>query len=121
MNVEIPCDPVMELALARLEPILSSAGYRLASARIVPEAFGSALTEYKTRQHRLRIVWDGKDQWLWLQVSGTGPRMPRETDWRDLETMVGRMPKGVRLRVGGHAEARMEALEAALGDYLKQR
>ncbi len=117
--MEIPCDPVMELALKRLEPILSSAGYRLASARVDPEAFGSALAEYKRREHRLRIVWDGKDQWLWLQVSNTGPRLPRETDWRDLETTVGRTPKGVRLRVGGYAEARMEELEVALRDFLR--
>ena len=60
-------DPVFRTALERLEPVLYKHGLSVAAECHYPEAFGSAYVEYTRRNLRLRLMWDGRDRWLWAQ------------------------------------------------------
>jgi len=113
-------DPVYELARTRLEAILDPQGFRLASEYHMPEAFGSAETEYRRRGLRVRLTWDGKDRWLWLQVAPTAEKNvhPLPGMWRDLEAAIDVTPTGAYLREDAVVEHRIQELEHALRSYL---
>jgi hypothetical protein len=106
------------LGREQLEPELVSAGFRLASDQFDPGAFGSALSEYRGPARRLRIVWDGKDRWLWIQVSRPGKEHPAYNDWSDLEHELGLRPQAI-YAVDDHSLARrLSELRAALQAFL---
>lgn len=112
-------DPVVDHARAVLEPLLERLGFTIATEHYGPEAFGSVHTEYRRRTHRLVLVWDGKDRWLWLKVAPSSPvnGMAAPQSWQDLEGALGVVPYGKVLRVGPLAEARVTQLAAAVRRY----
>src|SRR6267378_2742432 len=79
-------------ARTTLEPKLELLGFRSASEAYYPEAFGSAHAEYSRRGRRVRLVWDGKDRWLWFQITVPGVLHPSTKDWTDLEQSIGAVP-----------------------------
>lgn len=107
-------------ARERLEAELGAAGYRLAAETFLPDAFGSADAEYVRRGGRLRLIWDGKDRWLWCQVAATPDSggHPAPGEWRDLETQLGLAPTGRMLRVAEVIADRIDELERAVRQYL---
>jgi hypothetical protein len=42
-------------------------GYAIERTQESPEAFGSWYRDYTRGDQRLRLVWDGRDQWFVLQ------------------------------------------------------
>jgi hypothetical protein len=47
---------------------LSCQGLRKLDEQWHPESFGSGLIVLGRSKPELRLVWDGKDEWAWLQV-----------------------------------------------------
>ena len=72
-------------AREQIEPVLSAHGFRLTRECFEPESFGSAYAEYRKEGSWLRLIWDGKDAWLWLSVARPIGRPPSISDWHDLE------------------------------------
>jgi len=105
-------------ARADLEPVLEAVGFRLAGESYHPEAFGSASADYRQRGRRLRLIWDGKDRWLWLEASPAGNDHPTAADYRDVEKLVGRAPAGFAVEADLIQERLMQ-LRAALQELLK--
>lgn len=52
----------------RLLSELSSLGIRQIEEQWHPESFGSGLIVLGRTSPELRLVWDGKDAWAWLQA-----------------------------------------------------
>ena len=105
-------DSVYQQARATLEPLLEARGFQLAAECYYPDAFGSAHAEYRRRGMRLRLIWDGKDRWLWMthapQVENA---MPREDTYRDLEASApGSGLTALTLRQGPVADERIRQL-----------
>jgi hypothetical protein len=50
---------------------LASTGLRQLDERWDPESFGSGLILLGRSKPELRLVWDGKDEWAWLQTRST--------------------------------------------------
>ena len=70
----------------RIEHVLPQYGFSLAFEAYHPEAFGSAVTEYRGRGQRLRLVWDGKDGLACLTVAEQRTNaFPQPDAYRDLE------------------------------------
>jgi hypothetical protein len=84
-----------EIARSELEPFLSSNHYRFVRETFDSESFGSAYAEYRKDDIWLRLIWDGKDYWLWMSVARPVDRPPGITDWHDLKYVLDGAPKGV--------------------------
>ena len=112
-------DPVYLQARAALETILAHAGYQLASECHHPDAFGSAEAEYRGRNERLRLTWDGKDRWLGLAAAPSrgSSYHPGPSDWRPLEPKQTTAPSQF-LRLGAVTDQRVAQLEEALRQHL---
>jgi hypothetical protein len=116
MNREL--DPVVSRARDVLEPILDRLGFALASECYSPDAFGSVNTEYRRRGHRLELVWDGKDRWLWFKVAPSGSNgVVSPESWRDLEGELRLIPEGQFIQPGLSAETRINQLASALQQF----
>jgi len=87
--------PAYVSARPQIEPVLSSRGFRLTSEHFEPESFGSAYAEYRKDDFWLRLIWDGKDGWLSIDVARTKGHYPGHADWKDLELELGRRPPGI--------------------------
>ena len=68
---------------------------------------------------RLRLVWDGKDRWLWIMVTTSG-KQPAPSQWVDLEDLLGAPPKAHMLTDGDLAQVRVDGLGAVLRHYLER-
>ena len=111
-------DAVVARAREVLEPVLASLGFSIASEHHSPEAFGSTHTEYRRRDHRVELAWDGKDRWLWLKVAPTGSNgMAVPHSWKDLEGTLRMVPEGRFLQPGPDADARAQQLAHALRQF----
>ena len=105
-------DPVFRTALERLEPVLYKHGLSVAAEWHCPEAFGSAYVDYKRQNLRLRLMWDGKDRWLWAQyVRPEGNAHVPSEGYLALETEL----------PAGSAQRLSEALAGRRVDELAQR
>jgi hypothetical protein len=112
-------DPVFQVALEQLEPIFERFGFKLASECHHPESFGSAHAEYRRRGLRLRLVWDGKDRWLWVQYArSAGDSMPREQDYLGLETAADAATNRTHTTPPEMAGARVRELATRLEAFL---
>ena len=112
-------DPVFQAALDALEPILFASGLKLASEWHSPEAFGSAETEYARRGLRVRLTWDGKDRWLWVQYARPeGNAMARREAYRDLEAERNDLPTYSPRLTGAIADERIRQLADRLTTFL---
>lgn len=105
-------DSVYQQARTTLEPLLEARGFKLAAECHYPEAFGSAHAEYRRRGMRLRLMWDGKDRWLWMtQAPQMNNASPLEDTYRDLETADEEpAPSALMLRQGPVADERIRRL-----------
>jgi hypothetical protein len=98
-------------AVAQLEPILGAMGFRPTRQREDPEAFGSALVEYRRAGDRLRLVWDGKEGALWAETAAE-----ESETWLDVEAQgAGRPPRIDRDRSSDRLERLRRAIEASVG------
>jgi hypothetical protein len=69
-----------------VETELERLGFRLSSEQFHYEAFGSAQFEYHRRGTRLRLVWDGKDQWAWISLAPQPTdAFPHPSTYRDID------------------------------------
>src|SRR5918998_3883710 len=102
-------DPVYRQARASLDPVLEARGFRLAAECHYPDAFGSAHAEYRARGIRLRLIWDGKDRWLWVtHAPQIDSAIPRDQSYKDLEASGAGSPPSARvLREGPIADERI--------------
>lgn len=58
----------MDFALVtRLHEGLLARGYAVETVHESPESFGSWYRDYARGRERVRLIWDGKDQWFVLQ------------------------------------------------------
>ncbi|PYS70653.1 MAG: hypothetical protein DMF69_12870 [Acidobacteria bacterium] len=53
-----------------LRPLIEKLGYREVYEEICPDAFGSAYSIFRSDRGKLRIIWDGKDGWGYVQKGG---------------------------------------------------
>jgi hypothetical protein len=60
-----------------LKEILGEMGAELTSEDLHPDVFGSYVATYANRGHAIRLVWDGKDGWGFVQQHRSGD------DWAD--------------------------------------
>jgi hypothetical protein len=113
-------DIVYRRARETLDPILSEKGFTLAAECHYPESFGSADAEYKRRSLRMRLIWDGKDRWLWMTYAPQpGNSHPRSDAYRSLESGEQQAGTPARfLREGPTAEGRIGQLAAQLVAFL---
>jgi hypothetical protein len=59
-----PSNAVWAQCLATIEPILASLGFSLFEETIHRGAFGSCITLYERSDMAVRLVWDGKENWI---------------------------------------------------------
>ena len=113
-------DPVFLQARGALEPLLASKGFSVYGESHHPGSFGDAETEYQRRGLRIRLTWDGKDRWIWLQVAPKdGNRLAKPGEWKDLEIVLGAPATAVgMLRLGTVADRRVEELVAHAREFL---
>src|SRR6187399_1621793 len=62
-------DPVMLAIRHVVEAELSRLGFQIASEQFDYDAFRSASFEYWRPGARVRLTWDGKDRWAWVNVA----------------------------------------------------
>ena len=105
------------LARQDLETTLREHGFSLAAETLLPEAMGSASAEYRRPGGRIRLQWDGKDHWLWLQTS-TGGASPAAHQWEDMESLLRDVPRVQMLTDASLGHARVTVLHAVLRRYL---
>ncbi|WP_191621170.1 hypothetical protein [Marinihelvus fidelis] len=55
-----------------LKTMLVELGAELTSEDLRPDVFGSAVATYNNHSHPIRIVWDGKDGWGFVQQYRSG-------------------------------------------------
>jgi hypothetical protein len=103
-----------------LEPLLESKGFSIYGESHYPGSFGSGETEYQRRGLRIRLVWDGRDRWLWIQVAPKdGNRLAGPGDWKDMETALGAIAHAVGvLRPGALADQRVQELVSHAREFL---
>jgi hypothetical protein len=113
-------DPVFLQARGAIEPLLESKGFSIYGESHHPGSFGSAEAEYQRRGLRIRLTWDGKDRWIWLQLAAKdGNRLVKPSEWKDLETALGAPAIAVGvLRPGPLADRRIEELVAHAREFL---
>jgi hypothetical protein len=66
-------------AFEELNRELRGRGFELIEDVSDPEAFGSRYATYSREAESIRLIWDGKDEWLVLQRRSTS-----ETAWNDI-------------------------------------
>jgi len=64
-----------------LVPILNSAGFEESVEELRPDVFGSAYSVFVRNDTKLRIIWDGKDGWGYIQEH-------KDAEWIDLPVFV---------------------------------
>ena len=113
-------DTVFLQARTALEPLLESKGFSIYGESHYPGSFGSAEAEYQRRGLRIRLTWDGKDRWLWLQVAPKDSnRLAKPSEWKDLEVELGAPAIAVGvLRPGALAARRIQELVAHAREFL---
>jgi len=52
---------------------LSSKAYTIIDKKYSPEAFGSRYATWSNNLEAIRLIWDGKDDWFYLQKAQTPP------------------------------------------------
>lgn len=60
-------------AYEALKEILLDGGLTVVQEQRHPEAFGSAWAVFEARGRKVRLVWDGKDGWGFVQTEGADP------------------------------------------------
>jgi hypothetical protein len=106
-----------ERALERLRPFLEAHRFRLDAVEQAGESSGISTAEYFRGGLRLRIVWEGAEQALWIEAARqSGAQIVSR--WTDIEwTLAGqRLPTD--LDVG---EGRVERLVSAVDRFLAAR
>ena len=76
-------------------------------------------TEYVGRGRRLRLIWDGKDRWLWIEAGPAGEEHPSLADWHDLEREFKIAPDRISPVDAQTAPARLANLKSALDAMLR--
>jgi hypothetical protein len=79
--------PFHQRAFAELRPTLEALGFSLAVEHFDHHAFGSVYVEYRRRSECIRLIWDGKENILFAQVSAAEKNV-----WTDVETLPGSAP-----------------------------
>jgi len=105
-------DLVYRKARETLEPVLRNHGFELAAECYYPEAFGSAHAEFKRTGLRVRLVWDGKDRWLWMSYAPQeGDAHPKPGTYRSIGSPAEEASTpALVLRDGPTAERRIRQL-----------
>jgi hypothetical protein len=99
-----------------IEPILFAAGLRLAGVEQGEGRNGHAFAEYRRTGERLRLVWEGEENVLWIEAA-------RERDaqiisrWTDIEWILAGRRLGLNPDQG---DSRIAELVLAVGDYLER-
>jgi hypothetical protein len=84
--MERTLDPVLLAIREVVESDLDRLGFHLASEKLLYDAFGSATFEYHRRGTRLRLNWDGKDRWAWLNLAPQPTSAyPHPDTYRDID------------------------------------
>ena len=92
-------------AFDHVSTALEARGFTLAEDENHPEAFGSRFMIYEKDADSIRLVWDGKQEWLMLQRGGSD-----DTAWRE----IGLVRVGREVAGPAHLEALSKTLEANL-------
>lgn len=72
----------LEVVTNYLDPILVQQGFVFYRHEYYDQSIGTGLCIYQHDRESIRILWDGKDQWLILEHSETDLEF---NDWRDLK------------------------------------
>ena len=69
------------------EPILEKSSYRQVSEEYRPDIFGSAYSVFECGTKKVRLIWDGKDGWGYVQVYfRIADNQPG--DWQDIDCFL---------------------------------
>lgn len=69
------------------EAILVKSAYRQVSEEYRPDVFGSAYSVFERGSSKVRLIWDGKDGWGYVQVY-LRTSENKAGDWRDVDCFV---------------------------------
>jgi hypothetical protein len=106
--------PPFLAAKEALDPVIRAGGYRFAGAERTGANDQTATAEYRGRGRRIRLVFEGNEEMLWLDVA-----VERDAQiisrWTDIEWILA----GTRLPpVAGIGEDRIAELATAVAKYL---
>ena len=103
-----------------LEGLVGPHGFRVTREVFDHSTFRSASAEYRHRRHWLRLIWDGKESWLWLAgaVSRDQHTFPGDAAWHDLGSAPPPGTPALILRPGPVADARVAELLAQAAGFL---
>jgi hypothetical protein len=76
-------DQTYEQVKSALDTKLNSRGYQIIEEKCHAESFGSRYAVWSNTRDAVRLLWDGKDEWFYLQSLDTMPFDWRD-DWEDL-------------------------------------
>jgi hypothetical protein len=57
--------------------------YKIIDEQYHPEAFGSRYVIWSNEQNAIRFIWDGKDEWFFLEKAHTPP-FDWKSDWKEI-------------------------------------
>ena len=93
--------------------------FRLAIEHYDAEVLDSVYTEYVGRGRRLRLIWDGRDRWLWIEAGSQGNEHPAPADCHDLERDVGEAPGRISPVDSQNTAERLANLKVAVNAMLR--
>lgn len=100
-------------AFEELGRFLVSRGFEMLEESSSPQPFGSHYVVYERDSSRVRIIWDGKEEWLWVQ------ELLNERDDRGLEAY-----HEIGLEEVGHrpvSDEDIASLKSKIGSWLETR
>ncbi len=97
-----------------LDPVVRAGGYRFAGMDLVGDEEPSATAEYRGRGRRLRLVYEGSERLLWIDVA-TERDAQIISRWTDIEWILAgeRLPPNFELN-----DERIGELVTAAAKYL---
>jgi hypothetical protein len=103
-----------EEARARLTPVFQALGFRLFAVELPERGSRHAFAEFARRDLRIRLVYEGEEQVLWLEAARqAGSEIVSR--WTDIEWSIAGARRPLER---GLDDARLDRLEGALGAFV---
>lgn len=117
MHLHGPGPRPFEDARARLTPVFQALGFRPFGVELPEKGTRHAFAEFARQDLRIRLVWEGEEQVLWLEAARqAGSEIVSR--WTDIEWSIAGHRRPLER---GTDATRLDRLEGALGAFLALR